>query len=239
MGPAPLTYATAKYRGVRSETPPPFDPRSPVECAGLHLTAEFAVDLVPLYGRTCEVERWQPRCQACLDEGPPFGLFRCSGCDHEHEVGDWPKHDLVFRGQHLCVACATAVTLADPRFWVTRAAQLNDERCQLPAYVDVVVARRLRIKILESWWLDVSAGRVLLPSTPHLVTPRPRTTISFGSLCEIAHRRAAEALKRWPSVGWAVTAISDYWIVWSLIVREASRTEILAASCTSAAMSAG
>lgn len=230
MGPAPLTYATAKYRGIRSKTKPPFDPRDPVECAGLHLTAEFAADLAPLHDRFCEVQCWQPRCQECVDDAPPFGFFRCSACGHEHEA-EHLAPDLL-HGQGLCVACATRTTLADERFWNTRPSQLSEERCRLPMYLDFSVALRLRVVVVESWPFEMPSGRIGVPSTrTPLRLADPLFTIPFGSLCELVHRRAAEALHRWPRVGWAFTAITPHWAYWS-IVREDRAIDSLAAGCT-------
>lgn len=232
MGPAPLTYATAKYRGVRSKTRPPFDPREPIECAGVHLTAEFAADIAPLHDRLCDVQCWQPRCQDCLDDAPPFGFFRCIGCGHEHEE-EHVAPDLP-HGQGLCVACATERTLADDRFWITRPGELTEGRCRLPMYLDFSVALRRGVRLIESWPFDLTDGRVGVPSTTSpLRSPESLLTVPFGSLCELAHRRAAEMLRRWPRVGWALTAITPHWIYWSL-VREASEVETLAAACTAA-----
>lgn len=233
MGPAPLTYATAKYRGVRSKTRPPFDPREPIECAGVHLTAEFAVDIVPLHDRFCDVQCWQPRCQACVDDAPPFGFFRCSGCGHEHEERDIAPDPLHKQG--LCAACATARTLADDRFWITRPSQLTDERCRLPMYLDFSVALRRGVRLIESWPFDLDSGRVGVPSTTAPLRPyEALLTVPFGSLCELAHRRAAEALRYSPRVAWALTVIAPDRVCWSL-VRELSQIETLAAVCTAAA----
>jgi hypothetical protein len=213
-----MTYATAKYRGVRGKKRPRFDPRNPIECAGPHLTAQSAADLVSIHDRKCQVETWQPRCQDCLDEGPPFGLFQCDGCEHEHETGGRPNADLILRGRRLCVACATAMSLADPRFWITRAAQLTDERYQLGAYVDYVGVLGTSKAVLENWWLDPSTNCVLMPSTCGLILPDPSgPTLRFGALCELVHRQAARALEKWPKVAWAVTAVFDDWQVWSLL----------------------
>lgn len=233
MGPAPIAYATAKYRGVRTKARPPFDPREPIECAGLHLTAEFAVDISPMHDQFCEVQCWQPRCQECVDDAPPFGFFRCLACAHEHEVVHLAP-DLL-HGQGLCLACATKATLADARFWITRPSQLSEERCRLPMYLNFSVALRLRIVVIESWAFAPS-GRIGVPSTvAPLRLDDPLLTIPFGSLCELAHRRAAEALRRWPRVGWALTAITPQCPYWAL-VRETEAFESLAADCTLAVM---
>jgi hypothetical protein len=110
------------------------------------------------------------------------------------------------------------MTLADERLWITRAAQLTDERYQMVAYVDYVGALGTATAVLENWWLDLSTNRVLLPSTSGLVQPnRGGPTLPFRGLCEVVHRRAADALERWPKVGWALTAVGDGWEVWSLL----------------------
>ena len=233
MGPAPIAYATAKYRGVRTKERPPFDPREPIECAGLHMTAEFAADIVALYDRFCDVQCWQPRCRECLDDSPPFGFFRCAACGHEHE-DDHLAPDLL-HGHGLCVACATRATLADNRFWITRPGQLSEGRCRLHMYLDFSVGIRQGLALIESWPFDLASGRVGIPSTDTPLQPSdPLLTILFGSLCELAHRRAEEALRRWPRVGWAVVAVTPSWLYWSL-VREAHPIESLAANCTLAA----